>query len=189
MTKRSLRTEIKRQRSIIPKEQKERWDHQIYSRFIKSGILRRDALLLIYLSTDIEVGTGQIIEYCLDNSIDVAVPRCTGDRKMQFYYYSSDSILERSRFGIPEPVPEKSIPVQSYDNAVCIVPGLAFDRRGYRLGYGGGFYDSFLSENPGVVTVGICYEENMTDRLPVGEHDRYVNYIITEKNTEVCNER
>ena len=97
---------------------------------------------------------------------------------MSFYYVDDLSHLRPSAFNIREPI--SSAPEYKSSNAdICIVPALAYDIEGYRMGYGGGFYDRFLSEYSGV-PVGICYEE-FCGSLPVGEFDISVETVITEK--------
>lgn len=145
--KKQLRLKIKKERAEIIKAEKKQLDKKIADNLIKSCILDKSKLVLIYLSTDIEVGTERIIEYCLENAIKIAVPRCIGPRIMNFYLYDRNTKLEKSKFGIYEPYDDDERKINSFDNAICIVPGLSFDKRGYRLGYGGGFYDTLLSEN------------------------------------------
>lgn len=185
--KNQLRTKIKKERTSILKSEKEQMDTKIAENLVDSGILAKTKLVLIYLSTEIEIGTDKIIEYCLNNSINVAVPRCTGLRKMDFYPFDKHTQLEKSKFGIYEPLENKKNVIKSFDNAVCIVPGLAFNKKGFRLGYGGGFYDTFIYENPNMKTIGICYKRYIYDNLPIGKYDKRVNYIVTEENMEVCN--
>jgi 5-formyltetrahydrofolate cyclo-ligase len=109
----------------------------------------------------------------------VALPRCEGDGKMNFYYINSVNDLKKGAYGIQEPN-EKCALFEGRDSALCIVPALSYDKHGHRLGYGGGYYDRFLSKFSGK-TVGICYEENICDSLMHGKYDRPVTLIVTEK--------
>ena len=69
---------------------------------------------------------------------------------------------------------------------MCIVPGYSFSEKGYRLGYGGGYYDRFLSEHKNVKTIGICFDEMISDEIPVGEYDIPVSLIVTDRKiTEI----
>ncbi|MBE6844813.1 MAG: 5-formyltetrahydrofolate cyclo-ligase [Ruminococcus sp.] len=186
--KRELRIKTKNERRCISKNEKDQLDKAILGNFVKSRLISDIGLVMIYLSSEIEVDTKGIIKYCLDNSINVAVPKCVGTRKMDFYYYNESTILEKSKFGIYEPLADEKNLVKSFENALCIVPGLLFDNKGYRLGYGGGFYDTLIYANPDLITVGICYERHVFKSLPLGEYDKNVNYIITEKSVNNCNE-
>lgn len=186
-TKKQLRLKIKQERKSLTIEEKNKYDNKIYENLLNFGILTKFELILVYFSTEIEVNTHKIINYCHENNIVVAIPRCEKNRNMKFYYFNENSILEKSRYGIYEPVPDKNKSVEKFNNALCIVPGLSFDKRGYRLGYGGGFYDTFIGNNSNITTVGICYSQNIVDKLPIDFYDKHVNYLITDKTAEVCN--
>ncbi len=67
------------------------------------------------------------------------------------------------------------------------MPGTVFDKEGNRIGYGGGFYDRFLASHPYIIKTALAYEAVITDKLPIGEHDIAVNYIVTEERTVLCN--
>jgi 5-formyltetrahydrofolate cyclo-ligase len=84
-------------------------------------------------------------------------------------------------FGVDEPDPAKHIMVGDTKDCVCIVPAFMFDKQGFRLGYGKGYYDRYLSRYKGS-TIGICYSENLVDELFHGKYDRTVDMIITEKD-------
>lgn len=84
--------------------------------------------------------------------------------------------LKPGKFGIPEPVE----PVRAGALNLILVPGIAFDRTGNRLGRGGGFYDRLLAEYPGATAIGLCFDFQLVDSLPVEPHDRPVNWIVTE---------
>ena len=88
--------------------------------------------------------------------------------------------LKNGLYGVLEPDPSRSRPALSGGNALCIVPGLGFDSKGYRLGYGKGYYDRFLSGFHGI-TVGLCYSACTKWMLPHGYYDRPVDILITEK--------
>ena len=87
--------------------------------------------------------------------------------------------LETGAFGIPAPKQDLT-KLANIENAVCVVPALAFDKRGYRVGYGKGFYDRFLYDKA-IPTVGVCYSEFLTNMLPNDKNDVSVDIIITEK--------
>ena len=182
--KKLLRDRMKSYRKALSAEEKAKLDGGVLENVLQSGELSRHKLVLCYISTDIEVDTKGILSCCLDNCIPVAVPRCTGKRKMDFYYYNRDSVMEVSKYGITEPVPEKNTLVTDFDGALCIVPALAYDRNGYRLGYGGGFYDTFIEKHDNMTTMGICYSGNILEAVPTGPHDRCVDILITDKFTE-----
>lgn len=104
---------------------------------------------------------------------------------MTFHMITSVSELLEGKFGIPEPDETLAQPDLT-DKTVCIVPGLAFTESGQRLGYGGGFYDRFITAFPQVCCIGLCFEEQIADRLPSEEHDALADQIITEKRKVFC---
>jgi 5-formyltetrahydrofolate cyclo-ligase len=100
------------------------------------------------------------------------------NHRMEIHIYDADHLV-RHRFGMLEPAPDS--PVMAEDEIeLTLVPGLAYDRRGYRLGYGGGYYDRFLSRFGGV-SAGIVFHALWLDSIPHGGHDVPVQWIVTEK--------
>lgn len=185
--KNKLRIQIKTMRKNIDNNNKKLLDINIFKNILKCEAFNNAETVLVYNSTEIEAGTELIIKHCLENGKKTALPRCMNDRLMKFYYYSDNTILKRSAFGIMEPIENEKNEVKSFENTVCILPGLAFDKEGYRLGYGGGYYDRFLSVHESIIPIGICYSDNIIDRLVRNEFDRRADYVITEKNLEAYN--
>jgi 5-formyltetrahydrofolate cyclo-ligase len=121
-----------------------------------------------------EVRTDMIIERARSLGKKVALPSVEGD-SLAFYELSSGKYLVKGRFGIMEPLPYG--PVDSID--LLVVPGIAFDRQGYRLGYGKGYYDKFLAKER-TTTIGLGYSFQLLDSLPKGRHDMKLDAIATE---------
>ncbi len=139
--------------------------------------------ILCYVSTPIEVDTHKIIEKLLEQGKTVAVPKCIdGTRDMKFYCISSFEQLEKGTFGVLEPKISECEKLRDFRSSVCIIPALMFDSEGYRLGYGKGYYDRFLSKFSGT-KIGICFEECFVDKLPHGYFDVAADILITEKKT------
>ena len=105
----------------------------------------------------------------------VAVPKVYGDT-MRFIYLDDLSQVEKSDMGIPEPVADA--PVADDKTALVLMPGLAFTKQGDRMGYGGGFYDRFLKEEPNHPTVALCYDFQMVESLPTEEFDVPVDTVL-----------
>lgn len=179
--KKNLRAKHKEIRNSMAQEEKESLDLRIFDKLVSLSLFRNAKLILTYVSTNIEVDTKRLISYALKQGKRVAVPRCIDNtRLMKFYEITSLDDLEKHTFGVLEPILDRCEPVENFDSSICILPGLAFDKRGYRLGYGKGYYDRFLAGYYGMC-VGLCYHENMEERVPRGRYDRPANYIITEK--------
>ena len=137
--------------------------------------------VLLYFAKGSEADLSSLCEIALREGKRVAYPRCLDRERMEFFEISSLSDLEKGYFGIMEP--KIDAPKCSFENAVCFVPALAFDLEGYRLGYGGGYYDRYLSDFSGT-KVGVAYDDCVTDKLPRGEHDIKTDYIITESRVK-----
>ncbi len=133
-----------------------------------------------YLSFGAEVDTRGLIGAALEAGKTVALPRVVpGTRSMDWYAIDSLDGLEHSPLGMEEP--PAAVRAVDFACPVALVPGLAFDGAGYRLGYGGGFYDGFLPAFPGTA-VGLCRAAQLVDRLAGWEpHDVPVSLVVTER--------
>ena len=179
--KKQMRSSCKEMRRSMDKTLKANFDKKIQNKLLNLFIVREADVVLTYVSTPIEVKTLDFIESLLKQGKKVAVPKCLNDKgDMDFFIINSLNDLEDGFFGVQEPDPQKTEKTVTTENSVCIVPAFLFDEKGYRLGYGKGYYDRFLSKFQGK-TVGICYEENIRDSLMHGKYDRPVGLIVTEK--------
>ena len=178
--KSELRQKYRSLRQAMPQEIKEQKDAAIAAQVRRLWQYQRNNVLLIYVSTSIEVDTFRIIHQAFADGKRVAVPRCVPDtRNMEFYYIDSTDELSPGMFGVlePQPIPERLY--KESEGGLCIVPAFSYDWRGYRLGYGKGYYDRFLSRFEGNM-VGICYSECVQRSLPHGRFDRPVELLVTE---------
>lgn len=176
-----LRQKYRFIRENMDVNEKKRIDNLIEDSFFNLYQYKSCEVVFTYVSKEIEVDTKNIIDRVLKDGKRVAVPRCVKEGTlMNFYYIKGSEDLEHGAFGVLEPIVEKCEKVSEYEKAICIVPGLAFDTKGFRLGYGKGYYDRFLSTFNGL-TVGICYSKCIQWELPHGFYDRPVDILITEK--------
>ena len=179
--KKQMRSSCKEARRSMDKTLKANLDKKIQNKLLNLFVVREADVVLTYVSTPIEVKTLDFITTLLEQGKKVAVPKCLNDKgDMDFFLINSLDDLEDGYFGVREPNPGTATKVTTTENTVCIVPAFLFDEKGYRLGYGKGYYDRFLSKFGGK-TVGICYEENIRDSLMHGKYDRPVTLIVTEK--------
>ena len=116
-------------------------------------------------------------------SFEIAAPLVTGPGTMEFYRFSDLTDLSRGSYGIYEPKadPQKRLEPTDGSSLVC-VPGVAFTKNGHRLGYGGGFYDRYLSRYPSCLSVGVAFENLIASQLEVTEQDYSLDFICTEKS-------
>ena len=168
-------------RKNLSNSKRKLFNDNIFSKFISLNEYKTCEILLIYVSTPIEVDTKKLIEYALKDGKKVAVPKCiNGTHKIYFYFINSFNDLEVAKFSLLEPKSDLCEKVVSFDNSICVVPGLAYDKSGHRLGYGKGYYDRFLSSYNGT-KIGVCYCSCVLKKLIIGKFDRPVDILITDK--------
>lgn len=176
--KNQQRVHYKRVRKNI--EDKNHKDEEIYLKLVNSSFYKMGKVFLVYVSSKDEVDTVAFIKRALADGKIVAAPRCDdAGFTMSFYKITLLDDLEKGSYGIYEPKNycEKLI---FDENSVCIVPGLSFDKNGYRIGYGKGYYDRFLSVFLGK-SIGLCYFECICDKIVRNIYDKSVSEIITDK--------
>lgn len=157
-------------------------NHCLHSNILSSMSYRYSKALLLFYSVKDEPDTIPIAEAALADGKKVYFPKCYDGGILKFYRVNNLNELTETRYGIPEPTEDAEEYVPCGSAELCIVPGLCFDRDGYRLGYGKGYYDRFLSKFKGI-SMGIAFTECITDeKLPYEKrYDKPVNLIVTEK--------
>ncbi len=179
--KNALRQRYRDYRTRLSPQDKLRLDEDVLSRVTRLDQYTNADLLLVYVSTAIEVDTRKLIERALQDGKRVGVPRCVPNtRNMEFYEITSLDELTPGTFGVDEPQPDPQRLLPTNPGGLCIVPALCYDEYGYRLGYGKGYYDRFLATYTGI-TVGICYAACVRHSLVHGRFDRPVELLVTER--------
>lgn len=163
-------------------------DRLIVKRILSDERILNADIILMYASFGSEVDTWEIAENLLKCEKTLAFPLCHEKGIMTFHIVSSLTQLTEGNYGIREPKPSLPCPDITSDS-VCIVPGLAFTVSGGRLGYGGGFYDRFISEHQEIYTIALTYEVCITNSLPIMQHDIKVKAIASEERMVFCNDR
>lgn len=185
--KQEFRARSKQYRESLSKNEKQVLESEILERVLELTEIKNAKTVLCYVSTPIEVDTKKLIEKLILLGKAVAVPKCIdGTRDMNFYLISSLEQTEVGAFGVFEPNVGKCEKLRDYRSAVCIIPGLMFDSEGYRLGYGKGYYDRFLSKFSGA-KIGICFEKCYIENLPHGFFDVASDIVVTETRTLYIN--
>ena len=180
--KKQLRAHYKKLRQAMDKAEKQKCDDKIATMFLESELYKNCDELLIYVSFDIEVDTLGIIRQALKEKT-VYCPKCiSGTNIMEFYEIKAFDDLSQGSYGILEPMTNSGPSSDFSDNSLCVVPALSYDKKGYRLGFGKGFYDRFLSRFNGT-SVGICYQICLCESLPADEYDICVDHLITESRS------
>ena len=187
--KAELRRTIREQFRYIPDADKKAWDAMLCERVCTMPIVRAARCIYAYASLPNEAGTWGIMEHLLLEGHRLALPRVEGNT-MEFYWVESLSELSEGSFHIMEPVPGQQNsgpagPVRyarqraAEPDALMLIPGMAFTEDGLRLGKGGGFYDRFLSSEPGHRKIALAYPFQVVKMLPLEEHDIKMDLVVT----------
>ena len=174
MNKQELRQVIRARKRAMTEEDILRRSEILAEKFARSNAYRAAKTIYGYLPYNQEVRTVPMLRRALEEGKRVAVPKVYGD-DMKFIYLDDLSQVAKGYAGIPEPVADG--PVAQDGTALVLMPGLAFDRAGHRIGYGG-FYDKFLAREPHHPTVALCYDFQVMDRLETEEFDIPVDLVI-----------
>lgn len=181
MNKKDMRKIIVNSRDKIDFKKRVQADNKIYQRLIDSDIYRGDNIF-VYISFRSEVDTKLLIIKMLRDRKNIFVPKISDKTNdMEAIRITSLNELEENRFGTLEPV--------TYDNAVdpkiidvILMPGIAFDNEGSRIGFGKGYYDKYIKRaRRDVKKVGLAYDLQIVDKIDKDDYDESVDYIITEK--------
>ncbi|MBQ1186692.1 MAG: 5-formyltetrahydrofolate cyclo-ligase [Clostridia bacterium] len=184
--KQDLRARSKERRANMDKNEKQLLDKQIAENVRRLKEYRPAKTLLIYMSTPIEIDTIEIIKTAWKEGKKVAVPRCIpGTRDMEFHYIEKLEDLSVGSFSVLEPDPSLPI-VTDFSGCLMIVPGMHFDMKGYRIGYGKGYYDRYMVRFTGI-SAGLCYSSELKPFLYHGKYDRHVDIVVTDKRIKTCN--
>ena len=175
MDKKELRRAIRERKRAMTEEEIVSRSARLGELFAQSEAYRNAATIYGYLPYNQEVRTVPMLEQAIRDGKKVAVPKVYGDI-MKFIYLEDLSQVEKGYAGIPEPIADE--PVAHDETALVLMPGLAFDPQGHRIGYGGGFYDKFLAAEPNHPTLALCYEFQMLPQLDTEEHDIPVNTVL-----------
>lgn len=175
MDKKELRKQIREKKRAMTPEEIQSASQKLKELFLATEQYRRANTVYGYLPYNQEVRTVPILEQTLADGKRVAVPKIFGD-EMKFIYLTDLTQVAEGYAGIPEPVADA--PVADDPTALVLMPGLAFDKEGHRVGYGGGFYDKFLTQEPEHPTVALCYDFQILEELPTEEFDVPVDLVL-----------
>ena len=188
--KAQLRKEFLKKRDSMSRDEILKKSQLIESRLFITDEYREAELILLYASYGSEVHTFGIMERALKDGKRVAFPKCVnvdGSPSMEFYEVHSISELSDGYKGILEPDTQNhSLKKVTGSADLCIVPGVSFTRRGYRIGYGKGFYDRYIRSGGAKKYIGISFKSQLTHDFPTDETDMAVDALITEDSIYVC---
>jgi len=175
--KKELRKHYLQIRNGLSEEKKKSAGISIWNKIFSSDYYKIANVVFVYVSYNNEVDTIEAIEQMLAEGKGVVVPKCdVSEKTMSLYEIQSLTDLRMGAYGIQEPSGEER-KVKTEEIDLAVVPGVAFDKKGMRLGYGGGYYDKFLAEFSGM-SVGLVYAECFSEELPVEKFDRGVDIVV-----------
>lgn len=180
-TKQDIRKKIFAARKACTDQQVEAWSREITQRVIALPAFKRAERMMAYADYNHEVVTRYLIEEAWKAGKEVAVPKVHG-KDMIFYRLLDFNQLKPGYYGIPEPECGEAV---DWEDALMIMPGVAFDRENHRVGYGGGFYDRFLEKHPDIQRIAIAFSFQMMREVPVEPTDIFPQIIVTE-NDIIC---
>ncbi len=149
--------------------------------FLQSTIYKNALTIMLYMPIQNETDTEKIIKTALKDGKKIVFP--VTKKEIIPYYASIDTEFKKGKFGVNEP--NCTLVASPSEIDVIIVPGIAFDKTGARVGFGKGYYDMFLPKT-NAVKVGLCYEFQLYDKIQTAEHDVKMNFIVTENGLIKC---
>ncbi|HTA76460.1 MAG TPA: 5-formyltetrahydrofolate cyclo-ligase [bacterium] len=180
------RQNMKDQKALVTPEAAEIAAHSIWNQLKEESFFKKAKRIAAFCSVGNEISTKLILEGVLSSGKELYLPKTDkGQTLVQFIGVKDLTKLVTGPFEILEPSAGTALPPDQID--LILVPGLAFDARGHRLGYGQGYYDRYLPLlRPGCFTLGIAYSFQIIDKMPNAEHDIPVNAVLTDKYILLC---
>jgi 5-formyltetrahydrofolate cyclo-ligase len=172
-----IRARIKEQRHALGQQERKNIAESIKREILCMKEFRECRLFFTYISHDMEIPTMGIMRAAFDSGKIVAAPKVVGEGKMEFYALESIDFLSPGAFGILEPQGKRVLTPKT-GQTFLLLPGLAFTRRGDRLGYGGGYYDRYLEAHQGIFLAAPAYPFSVIDYLPVQVHDIRAHALV-----------
>ncbi len=185
--KNAIRAEYKALRREIGKDTRAALDRRICEHAVGLVSFRFAEYVLLYAAMDDEIDIYDIAKIALERGKKIAFPRCRKeDHTMKYHIVTSLDELSPDSYGIKEPSEDLPVydPEVDTGSAICFVPGLVYDKAGFRVGYGKGFYDRFLSSFKGS-SVGVVYSDHILPEVPRGRYDMSVNILLSEKGVKI----
>ena len=179
LEKARLRSQLRQMRRELAPARVADLSQRITERFLRTKAWQEAQSLALYIPklADNEVDTRALLHAALFAQKHVFLPKVLPDNQLAFLPWTDETPLVKNRFGLLEPQGET---LGHATIELFVLPGLAFDRQGTRLGFGGGYYDRALAQRPGVLVAGICYGFQLVETLPSNTFDQSVNLICTE---------
>lgn len=186
--KKLIRTSVLQRRNSLTNQEIKEAEKRILDNLMTQKQYINSQNVFCYLSFRSEVPTKAIIEHCQQNGKNIYIPLCvTETKEMIVSLFDSGIKLTTSNYGVQEPSRETIKIADRNILDTAIVPGAVFDRRGYRIGYGAGYYDKFFSHtSKQIYKIALAYSFQIIDEVPKSDFDVPVDCIVTEEEIIIC---
>lgn len=180
--KNQLKESILKKRNSSPKEEISGKSKKIQGNLFSLQQYKKSKTVMFFVSFNSEVNTHEMVKEAL-KSKTVVVPKVAHHEIEPSVIIDFDNLVP-AKFGILEPIETMRIAYKNID--LVLVPGIAFDRQGHRIGYGFGYYDKFLAKVPKAIKIGLAFDFQVVDEIPHQSHDIPVDFVVTEKRVIEC---
>ncbi len=178
-----LKQQMLEKRSLLSKDEISKKSSLIKNSLFNLEQYKTSKAIMFFVSIGNEVNTHEMIKHALKDKA-VIIPKVLHHGIEPSVIISFDNLIAAGKFKIPEPIESMKI---AYKNiGMVLVPGIAFDEHGHRIGYGLGYYDKFLRNVPKAVKIGLAFDFQIVDKAPIEPHDVPVDIIVTEKRLIEC---
>lgn len=179
--KKELRKEYLKKRNLLTKGEIQQRSREITKKILSSSFYKKAEWIFTYININSEVETIPLIEQAWKDKKKIAVPIARKEREMHFVILKDFSQLRQTKMGVLEPPFCKENIVNSIGKQVLFfVPGSVFDLECNRFGYGGGYYDTYFEKYPEGIKLGLAYDFQVIEKLPVEQFDKKLDAIVTE---------
>ncbi|MBI2656341.1 5-formyltetrahydrofolate cyclo-ligase [Candidatus Woesearchaeota archaeon] len=181
--KNRLKESMLEKRNSLPKEEIAQKSRQIEKNLFNLEKYKKSKAVMFFVSFNSEVNTHDMIKKSLKEKT-VVVPKVVHHEIEPSVIIDFDNLVPSGKFGILEPIEAMKIACKNI--GLILVPGIAFDKEGHRIGYGFGYYDKFLKKVPKAFKIGLCFDFQVVEKIPREMHDVPVDMIVTEKRVIDC---
>lgn len=186
--KQTLRTHFREARHALSAETRQQHSQQIADHLQTCAAINHAKHIGVYLSVDSEVETKQIINNLWAANKTVALPVISTNKQIEFVRYNANDSLVANQFSILEPTSHTKSHAQNRLTCDCLlIPMVAFNKEGYRLGFGGGYYDKYIhSVTKTPICIGLAYEIQQTNKIFHESWDKKMHFVVTEEKIYDC---
>ena len=181
--KNHIKESILEKRNSLSKEEIITKSEKIENKLLNLEHFKKSKTIMFFVSFNSEVDTHSMIKKSFQNKT-VVVPKVVQHEIQPSVIIDFDNLMPSGKFEILEPIEVMKIANKNID--LVLVPGIAFDKKGHRIGYGFGYYDKFLKKVPKAIKIGLCFDFQVADEIPHEEHDVPVDFIVTEERVLEC---